>query len=262
MITSLIIATYNAPDKLRLCLNSVRRQTVMPNEIVIADDGSTYETRQVIDTLRPSFYVPLVHVWHEDNGFRLAAIRNKAIATAKGEYIIQMDGDIILNRHFVEDHVRFASPGHFVLGTRCRIKEETTNVILQHDDYELGVFSTGLERRDSAFRCPLISPLFFGNRHTIGCNMGFWRDDLLLVNGYDEDFVGWGHEERDLVLRLTMAGRKKRKLKYAAIQYHLWHREQSKDSLSANVQILESRRRSGKTWADNGISCHYPSSHL
>lgn len=257
MTTSLVITIYNAPRQLQLCLNSVLRQTVMPDEVIIADDGSRDDTRELIDHLRLQFTVPLRHVWHEDEGFRLAAIRNKAIAAATGDYIIQIDGDIILNRHFVEDHIRFAVPRTVVLGSRSKLSEEKTRQVLDSaGDFEPGFFMKGLERRDSAFRCPLISPLFFGSRHTVGCNMAFWRSDLLAVNGYDEAFTGWGHEERDLVLRLQLTGIKKRKLKYAAIQYHLWHKEQSRDNVERNARIIAERRKSGVTWVSEGIVKH------
>lgn len=251
---SLVVATYNAPQMLRLCLQSVLRQTLSPSEIIIADDGSTSFTKELIDNMRPQFSAPLVHVWHEDEGFRLAAIRNKALSIAKGDYIIQIDGDVILERHFVEDHLRFAEAGYVVLGSRCMLTEEKTKTVLEMKDYEPSIFSSGIKRRDSALRCPLLSPLFFNNRHTVGCNMAFWRKDVLGVNGYDEDFVGWGHEERDLVLRLTMTGVCKRKIKYAAIQYHLWHKEQSKQNLEQNEQRVRSRLAEKVSWVRNGIA--------
>lgn len=255
MTISLIVATYNAPRQLELCLRSVHRQRVLPTEVIIADDGSKKETKELIEQLKPMFSVPLIHVWHEDKGFRLAAIRNRAIAMATCDYVIQIDGDVILNRHFVEDHIRFSAPNTVVLGSRSKLSEEKTRKILESTgDFEPCFFTKGLERRDSAFRCPVISPLFFHSRHILGCNMGFWRKDLLAVNGYDENFEGWGHEERDLVLRLNKTGIKKRKLKYAAIQYHLWHPEQTRDNLSHNEAIIAERKKSKTSWVSNGIS--------
>ena len=97
MTVSLIISTYNWPRALYLCLDSVMQQTVMPSEILIADDGSGMSTRDVVKHFENISPVPVRHIWHEDNGFRLAAIRNKAIAASKGKYIIQIDGDLILN---------------------------------------------------------------------------------------------------------------------------------------------------------------------
>ena len=99
MTISLIISTYNWPEALSRCLDSVMSQTVQPTEIIIADDGSTIETKHVIDDYSRRSVVPIVHVWHEDDGFRLSMIRNKAIVRAKGEYIIQIDGDVVLEKH-------------------------------------------------------------------------------------------------------------------------------------------------------------------
>lgn len=124
--TSLIISTYNRSDALELCVKSVLRQSLLPDEIIIADDGSKEETGELIHQLATTSVVPIIHVWHEDLGFRLATIRNKAIVKATKEYIIQIDGDIVLHKDFVKDHVRFAQKGSFVTGSRVLIREALT----------------------------------------------------------------------------------------------------------------------------------------
>lgn len=120
MTVSLIISTYNFPKALDICLQSVLQQSVLPDEVLIADDGSREETKKVVEKFQKQLPVPMIHVWHEDNGFRLTVIRNKAIAKASKDYIIQIDGDIILNRHFIKDHKRFARKNSFVSGSRDR----------------------------------------------------------------------------------------------------------------------------------------------
>ena len=95
--SSLIISTYNWPEALRLCLLSVLGQSVLPDEVIIADDGSTGQTADVVEAMRPLFPVKLIHVWQEDNGFQLSKIRNKAIAMSSCDYIIQVDGDLIFS---------------------------------------------------------------------------------------------------------------------------------------------------------------------
>ena len=130
MTVSLIISTYNWPRALYLCLDSVMQQTVMPSEILIADDGSGMSTRDVVKHFENISPVPVRHIWHEDNGFRLAAIRNKAIAASKGKYIIQIDGDLILQRNFIQDHMLFAREGCFVTGSRGIITELLTRKVL------------------------------------------------------------------------------------------------------------------------------------
>ena len=122
MTVSLIISTYNWPRALYLCLDSVMQQTVMPSEIIIADDGSGIATRDVVRHFEAVSPVPVRHIWHEDDGFRLAEIRNKAIAASRGEYVIQIDGDLILQRHFIQDHMIFpaaSSPDRAASLPRC-----------------------------------------------------------------------------------------------------------------------------------------------
>ncbi|MFM7720217.1 MAG: glycosyltransferase, partial [Sediminibacterium sp.] len=95
---ALIIATYNWPQALQQTLRSVAHQTILPNEVLIADDGSDERTANLIQQFKEAHpTINIIHVWHEDNGFRLAAIRNKSISMAQSEYIIQIDGDIILD---------------------------------------------------------------------------------------------------------------------------------------------------------------------
>lgn len=107
---SLIISTYNWPQALELCLNSVAVQKHLPNEVIIADDGSDDKTKSLIDQLKKDFPVPLIHVWHEDKGFRKTIILNKAVHQSTCEYIIQVDGDVVLDKHFIGDHLSSTEP--------------------------------------------------------------------------------------------------------------------------------------------------------
>jgi len=130
MKCSLIISTYNWPEALDLVLKSVLRQTTMPSEVIIADDGSKAETRLLVEDYKKIFSVPLIHVWQEDIGFRLATIRNKAISNSNFPYIIQIDGDVILNKNFIKDHLIFAKPNQYLFGSRVNIKEKKTSRII------------------------------------------------------------------------------------------------------------------------------------
>src|ERR1700761_2184882 len=116
--TSLNISTYNWPQALNLCLLSVKAQKVLPDEVIIADDGSTDETKTLIEIFQKDFSVPIKHVWQPDEGFQLAKIRNKGIAASSYEYIIQVDGDLILHPHFIADHIAFSKKNTFVSGSR------------------------------------------------------------------------------------------------------------------------------------------------
>ncbi len=129
---SLLIATYNWPEALRQTLASVVHQTILPNEILIADDGSNSSTTQLIESFKANHpTLNVIHVWHEDKGFRLAAIRNKAIGVAVSDYIIQIDGDIILDPHFIADHLSIAARGYFVTGSRLLLGQKITEQLLR-----------------------------------------------------------------------------------------------------------------------------------
>jgi glycosyltransferase involved in cell wall biosynthesis len=246
---------------LRLCLQTVFAQTVLPDEIVIGDDGSADDTRKTITELAEISPVPIVHVWQPDEGFRLAAIRNKSFAKAKGDYIIQIDGDLLLHKKFVQDHLQWARPGTFISGARSLLSENFTNHILQTQQLAIpGIFSKELSKKYNALH---IYPLTAFNyvfqrgknnyKYVLGANMAFWKKDLQTVNGYDETFSGWGKEDNELAIRLINAGVAIRFLKFAGIIRHLYHKEAARDKMAANERRLENTIANNLTFASVGL---------
>ena len=138
--TSLVIATYNWPQALELCLLSVLKQKQLPDEIVIADDGSGQDTKDLVDQFRTRFSIPIQHIWHPDEGFKLAQIRNKANAAAKGDYLVQVDGDLILHPRYIKDHIAGAKQGHFIGGSRVILSKELSDKIFREKSIELNLF--------------------------------------------------------------------------------------------------------------------------
>lgn len=257
---SLVISTYQRPSALALVLASALEQSERPSEVLVADDGSGDETRAVIGSFASRFaaqQLPLVHVWQADLGFRLAAARNRTIAAATGEYLVLVDGDCVLHRDFVRSHLAFASHGAFVQGTRVLVDERTTARMLATGTTSLPFYARGLRNRLNALSLPLLSRLVpTGSdplRGVRGANMAFWRSDLLRVNGFNERFTGWGREDSELVVRLTNAGVRRRKLKFGGIVYHLWHPEQPRESVSRNDRLLEEVRDAGVSWCEDGL---------
>lgn len=244
--SSLIISTYNWPQALQLCIKSALAQKKLPDEILIADDGSREDTRELIDRFQRQTPVPIHHVWHEDKGFRLAAIRNKAIAQATGDYIIQVDGDIIMHPYFIKDHLDFARKGTFVRASRIYLDEATSSEFMKAGKIKVNVWNKGVTNKTSALRLPLLWSLFETSYKNTGderfeihgCNMAFWKEDAILVNGYNEDFNGWGPEDKEFVARLLNAGIKKRFLKLGGIAFHIYHKENSKSNLHNNEQLF------------------------
>ncbi|MBL0937366.1 MAG: glycosyltransferase family 2 protein [Gemmatimonadaceae bacterium] len=255
--TSLIIATYNWPAALDVILRSVRAQHVLPDEVLVADDGSGDATRLVVVQHQTDFPVPLKHVWHEDQGFRLAAIRNEAIRQAQGDYVLQIDGDIVLHPRFVEAHAAFARRGTYVQGSRCMMSQERTARMLQDLEPKVSLFQSGLKNRLNGLYMPMLSSLVRGpsdpDRRTRGCHMAFWRSDLLAVNGYDERFEGWGREDSEMAARLIHAGIRRRNFKFGAVAFHLWHPEATRAAFPANHERYVATIEKRSCWCDVGL---------
>lgn len=254
---SLIISTYNWPEALYLCLQSVLHQTVLPKEIIIADDGSREETKLLIDTFRYAS-VPLIHVWHEDKGFRKTQIMNQAFLHVSYPYIIQIDGDIVVNRHFIEDHLRFAREGSFVTGSRVLVNKELTQKLTSQKRWRFSLFTSGLHNRLNGVRLPFLSKCHehyreYDKLYVRGCNMAFWKKDIYSVNGYDEEMTGWGREDNELAERLINLGIRKRVIKFSAIAFHLYHELRSRESVQQNDEILDETIKCKRVRCERGI---------
>ena len=245
MKISLIISTYNWPEALRASLASVLLQTQLPNEVIIADDGSTSETKNLIDSLKEDFPIPLVHTWHEDIGFRLSASRNNAIRKASYDYIIIIDGDLFLHKDFILDHIHASEEGFYVQGSRVFLcKSLSSQLISERSDWKPNIFSAGLSNRKHLFRSNLlmgISAAFTKQSHrgTRGCNLAAYKNDLYSVNGFNEEFTSWGREDSEFTARLLHSGIKRKNLKFGGIAFHLWHDTSKAKTSTENEKILE-----------------------
>lgn len=258
MTTSLIIATYNWPEALELSLMSALNQSLLPDEIIVADDGSTEETKSMVDKYKALSKVPLLHVWHEDEGFRLAKIRNRAIAACSGDYVIQVDGDIIMHPDFVKDHVDFARKGSYVSGSRVNMNEELSKKLQREKTTKVNVFMKGTSNFLNGLHLPFLSRFQENYRkddlyYVRGCNMAFWRDDLVKVNGYNEALQGWGREDNEIACRLNNIGNVRRIAKFRAIEFHQYHPECSRNSLSKNDDLLHRTIEEKLTRCEKGL---------
>lgn len=236
---SLIITTYNWPEALEVSVHSAFHQTLMPKEIIICDDGSTDATKKVIDRLKKISPVPLIHMWQPDNGFQASKARNKGIAVSSGDYIVQIDGDVVLHKDFIKDHAYNAKPGTFFSGNRFYLSPEHSQRVLAERG-KIRQFVPELSKNSwRQLRIPILQKLMSkyynkGAKYIIACNLAVWREDLLDINGYDESFVGWGFEDTDLGIRLLNKGIKLKFIRFGAIQFHIFHQEKPRDSVNVN----------------------------
>lgn len=243
MKTALLISTYNWVEALDLIFESVLQQTQLPDEILIADDGSKAETKELITSFSKKIKIPVIHSWQEDLGFRKSKILNKSVANSNADYIIQIDGDCILHPYFVKDHIAHAKQNTYLYGSRVNIKENFVTEILSAKIINFNCFSKKIKNKTRSLHMPFLSNLYKSHasisRKFRGCNVSFWRKDFIAVNGYNEDFEGWGKEDSDLAIRLGNVGVMAKRLRYAGIVFHIWHHIKSKENLDKNTTIQE-----------------------
>ncbi|ANP75003.1 family 2 glycosyl transferase [Vibrio crassostreae 9CS106] len=256
MKVSLIITTYNWKEALSVVLDSVRQQVRLPDEVVIADDGSREDTKLLIEKYRRDFPVPIIHSWQPDDGFRAAESRNRAIAKASSDYIIIIDGDIYLPPHFIVEHVNAAMVDQFIQGGRVSLDQQ-----LSHRLMTKGVvpkcWDRGIKNRKNMLRGYLLSKvtsrIWNEDKSTRSCNMSFWRSDALAVNGFNNAFVGWGREDSEFVYRMLNKGLNRLYLKFAGVGYHLYHEESPRSSLERNDRLFQNTINKKLIRCDDGI---------
>jgi glycosyltransferase involved in cell wall biosynthesis len=265
MRCAVIVPTYNRPDALAAVLEGYLAQDDADFELVVADDGSTAETKAVVESFASRAPFPIRHVWQEDLGFRVAAARNRGVAATSADYIIFTDGDCIPPPWFVAAHKRLAQRGHFLSGNRILMSEAFTRQVL---DAKLPVQRWGrlkwltariagrINRWLPLVRLPDLAirrRVRQGWKGIMSCNISMWREDLVKVNGVDESFSGWGMEDSDLVVRLYRAGVRHKSARFAAPVFHLWHRENDRGRLAENRRRFEEAMRSGRVRAEQGL---------
>ena len=258
MKVSLIITTYNRPDALGEVLKSANKQSKLPFEVIIADDGSTNTTKQLIKNFQKESKLNIIHSWQEDLGYRAARSRNKAIARASGEYIVLIDGDMILDKNFINDHIKNSEKGFFIQGSRSLLSKNLTHKILDGNRVNLNFFQKELLNRKNSIRCSFLSKIFSGSKNSLlgikTCNMSFFLHDFYLVNGFNNDFEGWGREDSEFCSRLMNAGIRRKNLRFSAIQYHLWHGLENRKSLKINDLLLKNTIDQKLTWCKSGAN--------
>lgn len=255
---SLIISTYNWPAALRLCILSVQHQTLLPKEVIIADDGSGEETRLLIEQLQQHFPIPVIHCWHEDNGFRKTIILNRAVKQASGTYIIQIDGDVILEKHFIADHLSVAESNVFVRGTRAHISKNLLAAVYHSSRIKFSFFSTGIINRFNALRIPAMAFLFerkvLNSSRVRGSNLAYWKADFMKINGYNNALKGWGHEDEELAVRFVNNGIFKKAIKFKAVQFHLSHNESSRLNEPEHSKVVNEALLYQSKTCKNGVA--------
>jgi glycosyltransferase involved in cell wall biosynthesis len=270
MRTELIVATYENPRALRLCLASVAGQRLRPDTVAVADDGSGAETRAVIGAFAAAHPdLALRHVWHEDRGFRKAAILNRAIASSQAEFLVFIDGDVMIHPAFVARHRELARPDRWASGSLIRLDAAASAEVAEEDVASGRVFDRDWLRARRAFdrlgtwlkampfpkpAQALLDRLSPVQRAWCGANASAFRAALLAVNGFDET-MRWGGGDKELGVRLTNAGVRGRHLRFTAPLVHLDHpRGYADPAHKAENRARIRRIRAGRlAWTADGV---------
>jgi glycosyltransferase involved in cell wall biosynthesis len=258
MLISLIITTYNRPDALLIVLRSVQTQSQLPYEVIIADDGSSDQTRKIITEFSLESKLKIIHSFQQDKGFRVAKSRNKAISMASGEYIVLIDGDMMLHSDFILDHSKKAQTGYFVQGTRVLLGKNRTKQIIKNKKIFFHFLSKGISNRKNAIHSNFLSLIFTSYKNFLHgiktCNVSFYKQDCIAVNGFNNVFEGWGKEDSEFFQRLMNKGINRKTLRFNAIQYHLWHPESSREAILKNELLLKDTIDNNLDWCIDGIN--------
>jgi len=251
---SILLATYNWPQALKLCLESLSTQTDLDYEIIIADDGSSAETKSLIEAIQPKFPVKITHLWQEDQGFRKTRILNQAIKVAGGEYLVFLDGDCIVQPDFIAEHRQLAQANHLVTGSRVLLNESLTIELLTWTHWDFKKFAIHLlsYRLSGGINKYWPLKIKLGNgawrnyqkfvwRRIKGCNMACWKADALAIGGFDETMTGWGHEDADFVFRLQNRGLIRKSGSWATEVLHLHHRINDQSNAAENARRVREK---------------------
>ncbi|NRB58546.1 MAG: glycosyltransferase family 2 protein [Winogradskyella sp.] len=264
---TVIISTYNQPKWLELVLHSYNLQTIKDFEIVIADDGSTDNTKQVIDDFKISSQLKVTHVWQEDDGFQKTKILNKAIVASNSDYIIFTDGDCIARNDFIETHLRLRKENSALSGGYYKLTETISNIIdkdiitaqkcfdktwliknRQPKSFKMNKLSK------SSFKTNLLNKITTTKATFDGMNVSCWKTDILAVNGFDER-MKYGGEDREVGERMMNNGIKFKQIRYSAICVHLHHERPYKQEEAEffNRQLRTATKRNNTVWSTFGI---------
>ena len=271
MRISVILSTYNQPEWLEKSLIGYGCQSYSDFEIVIADDGSSDSTREVIDRMSASLNQPIKHVWHEDDGFRKCRILNLAILESSGDYLIFSDGDCIPQKDFVLTHRNKAEAGHFLSGGYLKLPMALSKAITS-EDIETGetgrfadpkwLLANGMPPNKGMLKLitnrsikRLLNSITTTKATWNGHNASGWKTDMLTIDGFDER-MGYGGQDREFGERLINLGIRPKQIRFSTVCLHLDHKRSYIDKAKwrANYEIRKKTRKNRLIRTEYGIS--------
>ena len=267
MNLGIVITTYNSPVWLEKVLWGYEQQNDSDFEVIIADDGSGQETADLIERFKQRGKLNILHVWHEDDGFRKTEILNKAIVKTTSDYLVFTDGDCIPRSDFVAVHKALAEPGHFLSGGYFKLNMPVSKKVTEQDIISGDVFDkqwllkNGQEKSHKmmkltakGFVAKLLETLTPTNASWNGMNSSTWKENIVAVNGFNEE-MSYGGLDREMGERMMNAGLKGKQIRYSAICLHLDHKRgyATPETWEKNRAIRQRVKTEKLAWAEIGI---------
>lgn len=262
---SLFVATYEMPRHLALVCAALARQRYRDFEVLFCDDGSGPETAAIIQEFTATSGLPTRHLWQTHQGFRKCKILNEGLRQARGEIFVFLDGDCVPHPDFIGDHVRMQSPGYYLAGRRVELGPELS-ARLSPPAIRAGLLDgpsfallRSVLRQDSEYFQRSVRIPWPPLRRVLkldrvadlkGCNYSVSRAAMTQLNGFDEEYEGYGREDTDVELRLQNLGLQIKSLKGLALQFHVWHPR--REFTPKNDQRLEDLKTSGRVRCARG----------
>lgn len=259
MKISIIIAMYNKYDYLYCVLKSLSQQTYNDFEVIIAEDCEKNEMLENLRIWREEFNFKIKHVSQEDIGFRKNRILNKALKKSEGDYIITLDCDCMLHKKFLENYMKYFLKGYEVIfGRRCEMSEKLSNKILNlKGNYKIKLIDLIFPYSKAWTECiylPFFKEIKKRKLRLLGSNMGFTRDIIFKINGFNEDYEGAGiGEDTDLQWRFLAINAKYIAVKNKLIQYHIFHGRGARQESQNGEKILDKTQKNNEWFTKNGL---------
>ncbi|MGR0278159.1 glycosyltransferase [Marinomonas dokdonensis] len=255
---SLIVAVYKRVDFLTLVSKSIEMQTFRNFEIIIAEDDRSPEVNDFVLDWKTKTSLSIKHINQDDDGFRKNKILNEALRVSSGEYTVFIDGDCILHKDFIKDHVKLSSPSVCNFGRRVMLTQKTTESLIETNDFKLLSLYRLILAKTRHLECAVHLPFLISHRKTgmLGCNFSVLRKNLIDINGFDEDFeTPLFGEDTDIERRLRLNNIKLKCTKFHTIQYHLHHplKDRSR-AWEISGELYDQKVKEGKIICNNGYN--------
>lgn len=259
MEASLIIPFYKDLLALELILLALNKQSAKGRfEVIIAEDDNALATKDFIRRISATLSFPIQHTVQEDIGYRRAMALNNGIKIAKSDYIIFIDGDCIPHKHFIDQYIKEKEKNKVLYGRRVNLSQSFSEKLRQTKNLKmlniLNLLFSKSTRVMEGLYMPLYPEKLKSKRQLWGCNMGALKEDLIRVNGFDEDYAEYGPEDLDICIRLNKIGCELKSVKFKAILYHLFHKTKAlPDVMARGKAMFDEKMKRDNTFCKNGI---------